>query len=126
VNNEGQSSVIQVLYRARIKIRGNVCRVTNEGGLRLFVLEAAVQGPDQEQGPGRCNRWAEPMMQRKLCGVGRGGFSAPLNCPIPAKLSKFLSAGFEVGPLRDRPKFEESRGLAGYGIGVCNREWQQK
>jgi hypothetical protein len=57
------------LYSARIKIRGNVCRVTNEGG-RDFLYWRQLSRPDQEQGPWRCDCSADPMMQRKLCSFG--------------------------------------------------------
>jgi hypothetical protein len=82
-----------------------------KGELRLFVLEAARPGPDQEQDPGGATVGAEPMMQRKLCGFGPRGFDAPLNVRSPAKLSKSVSAGVQkLVPLRNRPRFEETPG----------------
>src|SRR5271163_1745594 len=96
------------------------------GRAETFVLEAAVKARSGT-GPGAVQtRWAEPMMQRNLCEFGRDSFSAPLNVRSPQNSPNPFPQGFKVGPLRDKPRFEEGPGLAGCGIWVCNREWQQK
>jgi hypothetical protein len=66
------------LYSAQIKNQRKCMQSDKRGRVRLFCIGGSWLRPHQEQDPWRCDRSADPMMQRKLCSFGRAGLDAPI------------------------------------------------